>query len=462
MANRRPNILLTISDDVTYSTLGCYGGPNVPTPNIDSLAADGVKFNKAYLAMAMCSPCRQELYSGLYPPGSGGMWNHSRSLEGTQSICQHLRGLGYRVGLTGKHHAEPTAIYDFDEVEGFERNCCKRGPRMRADHTEIRQYMTYRPEEPFFLVIGLVDAHGPWTTGDPGRFDPAGIQLPPYLADLPEVRGEYVKYLAEVGELDRHVGNILRTLEEIQKADDTLVIFTSEQGASWPGCKWTNWEDGLHTAFIARWPGVIQPGQQTNALVQYADVVPTLIAAGGGEPDRYQLDGTSFLDVLTGDKDTHRKYAYGMHNNIPEGTPYPIRTVCTDRFRYIRNLTPQAAYYEKHLMQEDYWLAWVEAAKKGNPSAQDTYRRYVHRPHEQLYDNDADPHEMNDLAQDSGFAEVKAELSGELDRWMQAQQDPGAALDCEQEYLKRRSPDTMARKQRSPDTPASWTRHRVE
>src|SRR4030042_4810332 len=119
----QPNFLTVIADDVTYTEIGCDGGANVKTPHIDRLAEEGVKFNYAYLAMAMCAPCRQELYSGLYPMRSGAAWNHSQSKPGTKSVCHHLRALGYRVGLAGKQHINPRQAYPFDNVPGFERAC---------------------------------------------------------------------------------------------------------------------------------------------------------------------------------------------------------------------------------------------------------------------------------------------------------------------------------------------------
>ncbi|MHC4176061.1 MAG: sulfatase family protein, partial [Planctomycetota bacterium] len=323
----RPNFLIVIADDVTYTDIGCYGGVNVKTPNIDRLAEEGLKFNYAYLAMSMCAPCRQELYSGLYPMRSGAAWNHSQSKPGTKSICHYLGKLGYRVGLAGKQHIRPQASYPFDSVPGFERGCTSR--TARADQEGIRKYMTAGGEQPFCLVVALVVAHSPWTVGDPGQFELDRLKLPPHFADTPEVRQDYAKYLAEIGVLDRQVGEILDTLDRTGKADDTLVIFTSEQGGQWPGAKWTNWEQGLHTALMVRWPGKVEPGRRTDALIQYADVVPTLFDAAGGDPERLDLDGTSFLAVLLGDKDQHRKYVYGMHNNVPEGPPYPIRTIRT-------------------------------------------------------------------------------------------------------------------------------------
>jgi len=444
---KKPNFLIVIADDVTYTDIGCYGGTNVETPRIDALARQGLKFNYAYLAMSMCAPCRQELYSGLYPMRSGATWNHSQSKPGTKSICHYLRELGYRVGLAGKHHASPPASYNFDAVAGFERGCCSR--TARADQAGIRRYMTAKGGEPFCLVIALVLAHSPWTVGNPEQFQLDKLKLPPHFADTPELRRDYAKYLAEIAVLDRQVGEILETLEATGKAAGTLVIFTSEQGGQWPGAKWTNWEQGLHTALMVRWPGKIEPGRQTNALIQYADVVPTLVDAAGGDPQKLGLDGTSFLDVLLGKKDEHRKYAYGMHNNIPEGPPYPIRTIRSGRFRYIRNLTPEAEYIEKHMEVPkrwgDYWESWKKAAETDG-HARKMFNRYRRRPAEELYRTNEDIYELDNLAGKAEYAEIKSELRAELQKWMTAQGDPGAALDTQAEYAANRKQGQKPRK----------------
>lgn len=431
----KPNFLIIIADDVTYTDIGCYGGVNVKTPNIDALAKQGLKFNYAYLAMSMCAPCRQELYSGLYPTRSGAAWNHSQSKPGTKSVCHYLRELGYRVGLAGKQHINPRASYPFDNVPGFERGCT--GRTAKADQEGIRRYMSAGGDRPFCLVVALVVAHSPWTVGDPGQFEVAKLKLPPHFADTPELRQDYAKYLAEIDVLDKQVGDILKTLDRTGKADNTLVIFTSEQGGQWPGAKWTNWEQGLHTAFMVRWPGRVKPGRRTDAMIQYADVVPTLVDAAGGDPEKLNLDGASFLAVLLGNKDRHRKYVCGMHNNVPEGPPYPIRTIRTRRFRYIWNLTPQAVYVEKHMEQPklwgDYWESWKKAVQTDD-HARKMFNRYRHRPAEELYLTNKDPYELDNLANNPEYARVKSQLRAELQRWMQSQGDPGAAQDTQQEY----------------------------
>jgi uncharacterized sulfatase len=189
---------------------------------------------------------------------------------------------------------------------------------------------------------------------------------------------------------------------------------------------------GLHTGFIVRWPGKVAPQSRSDALIQYADLLPTLLEAAGGDPPPKRFDGSSFLPVLLGQKAEHRQYVYAMHNNLPEGPPYPIRSVRDRDFRYIRNLTPEATYIEKHIMgvaeHNPYWATWLFATE-ADPHAYAMVHRYMHRPAEELYDTSNDPFEVRNLADDPRHAQTKARLSDELNRWMLEQQDPGAALD---------------------------------
>ncbi len=426
----QPNILIVIADDATFHELPLYGGKNFQTPNLDRLASEGLVFRRAYVSMSMCTTCRTELYTGMYPVRSGACWNHSAAKTGTLSIAHHLGRLGYRVGLAGKTHIRPKSVFPFEMVDGFERRCVAQ----TADHDcrGIQEFMSRDEKQPFCLVVALVVPHIPWTVGDPSHFDSSKFVLPPYLIDTPETREALARYYAEFEVMDQQLGDILETLRATGQQDETLVLFTSEQGGQWPGCKWTNWEEGLHTALVARWPGRIQPGTQTEALVQYADVLPTLVAAAGAKPSPNDFDGMSFMRVLLGRSQKHRDYAYAMHNNLPEGPPYPIRAVHDGRFHYIRNLCPDRLYVEKHVMGKNehgrYWLSWMWKMES-DPHAVDMVTRYMRRPKEHLYDTVADPMEMHNLADDPHLAEIKTRLSAELDRWMKEQGDPGAELD---------------------------------
>jgi len=436
----RPNVLIIMADDCTYNDLPVYGGANAKTPHLDRLADEGLTFNRAYLAEAMCQPCRAELYSGQFPMRNGCAWNHSSSLPTTTSMAHHLGALGYRVGLAGKVHVQPAEAFPFEKVAGFEPGCV-RNPTRPHDLAPARQFFTRDGSEPFCLVIALVEPHVPWVMGDPTQYPPGQIKLPPNVADTPRTREDFARYLAEITYMDGQVGDILAALKRAGVADDTLVLFTSEQGSQFPGCKWTNWDTGVHTALIARLPGKVTEGARTEAIVQYADVLPTLLEAAGGDPADHAYDGTSFLPVLLGEASEHRELAYGVHNNIPEGPAYPVRTVTDGTFRYIRNLRPDEIYIEKHLMgisgegklNNPYWATWVWGAST-NEATYALVKRYTRRPAEQLYRTADDPYELTNLADDSRYADVKQRLSGELDRWMRSQGDPGVAQDTHEAH----------------------------
>ena len=222
--------------------------------------------------------------------------------------------------------------------------------------------------------------------------------IPPAAAVAAEPRGHaaHADRFLQVPRRDylhgRAGGEILTALESTGKARDTLVLFTSEQGSQFPGCKWTNWNTGLHTALVAHWPGRTPVGQRTDALVQYADILPTLLTAAGGIQTA-RLRWHELSSVLEGKAEAHRRFVYGIHNNLPEGPPYPIRSVSDGTFRYIRNLRSDELYIEKHLMGgkgdavlKSYWQTWMREAWT-NPHTYQMVKRYMHRPPEELYNS---------------------------------------------------------------------------
>ena len=170
--------------------------------------------------------------------------------------------------------------------------------------------------------------------------------------------------------------------------------------------------------------------------MQYADVAPTLLELAAGDGSKENFDGISFAKVLAGKADSHRQYAYGVHNNLPEGPAYPIRTITDGKFRYIRNLRPDEMYIEKHLMgtqgngrlNNPYWATWVFESWK-DARTYGLVKRYTVRPSEELYHTAQDPYELTNLAANTEMSSQKKRLASELDAWMIAQGDPGADQD---------------------------------
>ncbi len=297
------------------------------------------------------------------------------------------------------------------------------------------EFVSRDKDQPFCLVTALTSPHAPWTVGDPSHFIPDSLVLPPYMVDTKETRQEYAKYLAEVEVLDEQTGQTLQVLKDAGVYDNTIVIFTSEQGSQFPYCKWTNYENGVHTGFVVRWNGVIQPGTRTNALIQYSDVLPTLLDAIGGNPEGF--DGSSFLSVLKGESNTHRKYAYSMHNNFPEGPPYPIRSITDGTYHYILNLNHQNMYIEKHLMgrpdHTSYWPSWMLNITNNDENF-NIVSGYMLRPKEELFEPGKDKYERNNLAGKEEYMEIQKQLANELQNWMKEQGDLGKLLDTREEF----------------------------
>jgi len=441
-ATRPPNMLIILADDCTYNDLSIYGGQNAQTPNIEKLSQQGLTFNRAYVSMSVCQPCRSELYTGQFPLRNGCAWNHSASRSDTHSLPEHLTKGGYRVGIAGKVDVSPRKCFPFEDVRGFDGNCVD-NPTKPHSLDGVREFINRKSDQPFCLVVALVEPHVPWVMGDASKYPPEVIKLPPNIADTRRTRQDFGKYLAEITYMDGQVGEILAELKTAGVETNTLVLFSSEQGSQFPGNKWTCWDTGLHTGLIARWPGKIDVSKRTDAIVEYADILPTLLELAGANPADVgvQLDGTSFAAVLRGEKTGHRSFAYGIHNNLPEGSPYPSRTVTDGEWRYIRNLMPEELYIQKYLMgvqgkgdlNNPYWGTWVFASAE-RPETYHLVKRYMSRTAEELYNTTKATHEMQNLASNPQYAGIKAKLGAELDRWQAGQGDPGAVMDTEEAF----------------------------
>ena len=420
-AAKQPNILIVIADDLNKDSVGVYGNKDVKTPNIDRLASQGMRFNLAYTSTAMCAPTRQQMYTGLYPVRSGAYPNHSKVKPGTKSLVHYLKALGYRVGLSGKRHFGPPSSFPFEQVS------------RKVDAKAIREFVARDEKQPFCLLVTSNSPHVPWSAGDASQYDPGKLTIPPYWVDTPEMRESLTRYYAEITDLDREVGECMKILRETKQEDNTAMIFTTEQGAQYPGCKWTCYENGLNVGFIVRWPGQVKPGSVSDAMIHYIDVAPTLVEMAGGEAIK-GLDGRTFLGVLRGKTKRHNSVTYGVHTQMNAiGSPptgYAVRSIRAGKWKYIMNLNHKVTF-KNALTQNDkenYWASWVRTAKT-DPKAARLLKRYLNRPAEQLYDRSKDPHEVNNLAGREKQAKVKARLKQQLQDWMTSQGDLGQATE---------------------------------
>jgi len=422
VAEEKPNIVLLLADDMTWSDCEPYGSQNVPTPNLRKLAEQGMRFDNMFTATAMCSPARQMLFTGLFPVRSGAFPNHSQVRLGVQSIVQHLTLLGYTVSLEGKRHFGPKESFP------FEKRNLKR--------------VLEREERPFCHIIASDDPHKPWTTGDVSAFDPEKITVPPHLIDTPETRRQLCQYYAEIANLDQTLGDIMRRLDEAGVAENTILMFNSEQGMTLPfGGKWSCYESGLKTAFIVRWPGTVKPGSSTPALTQSVDILPTLIEIAGGDPTIIDtgcadadgsigFDGKSLFPILKGESTHLRDHVFGVQTTqgVINGTLYPIRSVRDSRYKLIRNLNHEQPFQNLYTAggesYEEIFVPLLDAAQT-SPAIKTRLDFLQHRPAEEFYDLTEDPHELRNIATSPEHEAMRVHLRKKLDEWMRQQADLG-------------------------------------
>jgi len=429
------NLLLIIADDCTYRDMEVYGG-QARTPNLNTLAEEGMTFSRCFQAAPMCSPTRHCLYTGLYPVKSGAYPNHTMAYDWVKSIAHYLQDAGYRTHLSGKTHIQPKTVFP------FEYSARQNNPDMAAVRTFLGECS--KSNTPFLLIAASNEPHTPWNKGDPSKYPPASLKLPPVLADTAATRRGFSKYLAEITYFDDQVGQLLALLDESGQRDNTLVVVLSEQGNSLPFAKWTCYDAGLQSGCIVRWPGRVQPASRSEAMIEYVDVVPTFLDAAG-LPKPAILDGRSFMPVLTGATNAHKSQVFGLQTTrgiIKGSDHFGIRSVRDGRYRYILNFTPEATF-QNAATASPIFATWRESAAKGDARAARLVHDYEHRPSEELYDCEIDPWNQTNRIDDPKLSGVRNELRARLEDWMNQQGDEGQATEMKAlERMPRHSADS--------------------
>jgi len=279
------------------------------------------------------------------------------------------------------------------------------------------------------LCVGTNWPHVPWPE-DIGDYDPNRLSLPAGSIDTSATRQWRARYAAAVTKADDDLGAIIEAARAAL-GDRTLFAFFADQGAQWPWAKWNCYEAGVRVPLVIAWPGTVKPGTRTAAMVSLIDILPTLVEAAGGTPPA-AIDGESFLAVLRGEKTEHRRHIFATHSGDALFNVYPIRSLSTSDWKYIRNLHPEYAFTTHidlpvNLGQRAYFSTWEEAAQR-DPRAAEIVGRYHSRPAEELYDLAADPQEQHNLAADPRQVARLSEMRSQVDQWMQGQGDRGTVF----------------------------------
>ncbi len=437
MAKSQPNVLWIYGEDLSPD-LACYGTPAVATPNIDRLAGEGTLFKNAFVTCPVCSPSRSALITGTYQThfdAHNHRSNRDKPLRSDMKlITDCFREAGYFTSNS------PGPPYNRRGKTDF--NFHRENPFDGIDWSE-------RDEgQPFYAQINIPDTHRVFKPFPDRPINPDDVELPSYYPDHPLTRKDWALYLESIQILDRKVGKILDRLDEEGLTDNTIVFFISDHGRAHIRCKQFLYDGGIRIPLIVRYPGNVDAGVVSDELVSGVDFMPTSLSLTGIDIPNY-VQGQIFL----GSEATSRDAIYAARDRC-DGTDDRIRCIRTKQYKLIRNYHPELPYmqfngYKK--LQYPLWTLIRILSEKGELTEAQQHFLKQTRPDEELYDLQNDPYEVNNLAKDNSFNDVRIDLSNKLDEWIAATGDIGETPETEEikSYWDKNMDDSFSNKMES-------------
>jgi len=445
--DRRPNIVLIVSDDHGREALGCYGNPVVSTPNLDGLAAESIRFTHSFCTTASCAASRSVILTGLYNHTNGTFGHthgvhHFSCYDDVVTLPAMLNAGGYRTGRAGKKHYAPESLFPFQWhcPEGYGRDDVGMAEACRAF---ISGSEPAGGDTPFFLYWCSHDPHRARIVEDhplrPNNFgNPVGsfpgdeeqpfaedeVIVPSFLSDTPEVRAEIAQYYQSIARLDRGIGRLIEVLRETGQYENTVILYISDNGAAFPEAKTTLYEPGMCLPMIVRSPLHSSAGMANDALVTWADITPTVLDFAGLYTDPDAFHGKSFKEVLDQASPTDwRDEVYAAHTFHEITNYYPMRVLRTKCYKFIWNI----AWKLDYSFASDLWYSasWQAVVREGmSHFGARSVDAYLHRPRFELYDVERDPDEIVNLADNLQYADLVEEFCAKIKRFQQETQDP--------------------------------------
>lgn len=445
----RPNILLVIADDQSWADAGAYGAKHVATPAFDRLAREGVLFRHSFCASPSCTPSRSAVLSGrhIWQVGEAGVLYGS--IPPTLPLYPHLlEDTGYATGFTGKGWApgDWKALGSTRHPCGKEYNEHRHSEPVRrgiepGDYAaNFRQFLQEKPAgKPFCFWLGCKEPHRIYDEGSGLRLGKKleDAQVPEFLPDTPAVRSDLLDYYLEIEWYDQQLARTLKVLEESGQLENTLIVATSDNGMPFPRAKVNLYDWGVRMPLVVRWGDKLKPGSVVNDLVSHTDLAPTFLDAAG-VPRPAGIAGKSLLPLLMGQADSGREQVFtAMERHTmcrPNGETYPMRSIRTRDFLYIRNFAP------------DRWPTGGDFSSSNNtthgdidgaptkdalfePKTQAQFPQQValcvgKRRAEELYDVASDKGQTRNLATDARYAAQLGELRERLESYLKQTGDP--------------------------------------
>lgn len=472
------NIIFIITDDQS-PTLGCYGDTTAYSPAVDSLAADGTMFRRAYATTASCSASRSVVMSGLHNHHNG-QYGHTHNYHKFESyrnvvslsLPRVLSNEGYRTAQIGKYHVAPEEVFRYQHyLKGEGRNAVQ-----MANASE--DFITADDSKPFFLYFATTDPHrgggddeswdgkfkpnlfgnkpnrGSFPGVDEKFYGPDDVIIPPFLPDTRESRSELAQYYQSTARIDQGVARLIEILKENDLYDKTMIVFTADHGMAFAGAKTTIFEGGLRVPFVVRNPYEENRGVVSEAMISHIDITPSLLDfAGGlnkqknapkklvkagdywkdkdyvfmenmGKNDYNSYHGKSWIGILGKPKANHWEVVFGSHTFHEIQMYYPMRSVNDGQYKLIWNIAAGLPYP----FASDLWASstWQAQLAKGPDTEYGmmTVDEYVNRPAWELYDISKLEYEDENLAENPKYAKVLERLQAKLKEYQEVMDDP--------------------------------------
>jgi N-sulfoglucosamine sulfohydrolase len=437
-----PNILLITADDMNWDAVGAYGcHVDRTTPNIDQLAAEGIRFEYAHVNIAVCQPSRSAIMTGCYPHRNGGEGFFHLRRPGIPILPELLRNAGYQVGVLGKvGHSTPYTDFHWDMTYDMQELGMGRNPGIYHEYATAFIKESTSSGKPFFLMLNSHDPHRPFFGNDkpewyiesenppavaPSRiFSPNDVKCPGFLADLPEVQLEISEYYSSVRRCDDTIGAALGALSETGMEENTLILFLSDNGMAFPFAKTNCYLNSTRTPWIMRWPGIIESGVvDSTHMVSGIDIMPTFLEAAGVDLPK-GVDGSSFLQVLKGQRQPERDKVFTEFHQTAGKRNYPMRCVQTKEFGYIFNPWSNGERIFRNESQAGRTMKAMREAAKTSRRIAGRINLFLHRVSEELYDFQKDPDGLNNLVGVQSYSDELVRLRSELENWMERTEDP--------------------------------------
>lgn len=451
-ADKRPNILICISDDQSWAHTSMSGDPVVKTPNFDRIAMNGVHFVNAYNNAPACAPSRASMLSGKnFWELEEGAIHFSYIPRKIKLITELLSENGYAVGYTGKGWApgrwkgyrdtDPSGI----SVQTKFYDSVPAGINRNHYAANFMEFYNAKGNAPFYFLLGTTEPHRDLAKnmGKVSGMDIHSVKVPGFLPDNEVVRSDLLDYYYEIQWFDRQIGEVLDFLEAKGELDNTLIIVTSDNGMAFPRAKSNLYDYGSRLPLAIMWPGVVKAGVERTDFVSLKDLAPTILKAARIKIPA-DMTGNSLMPLLTdrqsGRSDKNRDFVV-MGKELhawchPDGEINPVRAIRSDDYLYIHNLKPNL-WPAGHPDPQYAWDLMPFGDVDGSPTKDFIIgkRNEAHvkkfydlafqkRPSEELYHIPSDPFQLENLAYKPGFQDIKNELSEKMQSYLIKTRDP--------------------------------------